>query len=210
MKVVVVFLSLFVTLALQGQSDSFITQCGDLKTFSVDPDYGRKYGLPEISFDLQYPSYMVVDPTKTGQRNYNYNSFFTIDKDSVRTDRVAIGNYVMQGDASIDEDILNMSLINQFANMYEANFELSNQFKGKKTFDGKEFYMFQATGRINRPEAKFDGIYQIQAMLIRPIPTAETGVVFIFQSNENSGITSLDDIGKKGCSSIIWQSLNFK
>lgn len=210
MKVIVAFLCLSFTLTSHGQSDSPISNCGEISGLAFGVEYAQQAGLPEINFELRFPAEMEFTPATAGQKNYNYATFLSHDENGNRKEMISIGYYTMDGDNGEDMDLLNEDLLRQFRQLYVNNFELSNEFLGKKEFDGKEYPMFQTIGKINRPEAKFVGDYHIQAMLVRPTPKAEVGVVFIFQSNENSAISSFEDIGKKGCSSIIWNSLKFK
>lgn len=198
------------SLACQSKGQQALNSCGEGKKLVFDTDYAEAYGLPAIEFELEYPSSMKVEWPSDGKRNLNYAAFYTNDEAGNRKEMVSIGYYTLEGDLVNTIDALNESLISQIRSLYVNNFDLSYEFSGKKEFDGKEYHMFQAIGSIDRPEADFAGTYHVQALLIRPTPTADTGVIFIFQSNENSEISSVDDFGKKGCSSIIWNSLKFK
>jgi hypothetical protein len=210
MKIVVGFLCLFFTLTLTGQSDSSVSNCGEISGLDFGAEYAQQAGLPEINFELRYPAEMEFTPDTAGQKNYNYATFVSLDNTGNRKEMVSIGYYTMDGNDEETMDALNENLLGQFRQMYVDNFELSNEFLGKKEFDGRDYSMFQTLGKIDRPEAQFVGSYHVQAMLVRPTPKAKVGVVFIFQSNQNSDINSFEDIGKKGCSSIIWNSLKFK
>ncbi|MBO6496442.1 MAG: hypothetical protein JJ978_12800 [Roseivirga sp.] len=196
-------------LACESKGQQALEACGEIKTLTIDAEYAQMAGLPEINFELEYPAEMEFTPALEGQKNYNYATFVSRDSLGNRKEMISIGYYTMEGTDEATMDALNEDLLSQFRQMYVANFELSNEFLGKKEFDGKEYPMFQTIGKIDRPEAEFVGSYIVQAMLIRPNPASNSGVVFIFQSNENSAITSFEDIGKKGCSSIIWNSLKF-
>lgn len=207
-KYLVVFL-LLLSLACESKGQQSVQNCGEIKSLSFDAEYAQQAGLPEISFELKYPTEMVFTPATAGQKNYNYATFFSNDEAGNRKEMISIGYYTMDGNDEETMDALNENLLGQFRQMYVNNFELKNEFLGKKEFDSKEYPMFQTIGKINRPDAQFVGDYHIQAMLVRPTPKSEVGVVFIFQSNGNSAISSFEDIGKKGCSSIIWNSLKF-
>ena len=198
------------SLSCESKGQQALNSCGEIKKLVFDADYAKAYGLPELEFELEYPSNMAVDFAAEGKRNLNYAAFYTNDEAGNRSDMVSIGYYTLEGDLGRTIDVLNESLISQIRSLYVNNFDLSFEFSGKKEFDGKEFHMFQATGSIDRPDANFAGTYNVQAMLIRPTPLADMGVIFIFQANENSEISSPDDFGKRGCSSIIWNSLKFK
>jgi len=207
------YLAMFIvllSLSCQSKGQQALNSCGEIKKLVFDADYAKAYGLPEIEFEVQYPSTMQADLAADGKRNLNYASFYSNDEAGNRKEMVSIGYYTLEGDLGKTIDALNESLISQIRSIYVNNFDLSFEFSGKKEFSGKEYHMFQAIGSIDRPEAHFAGTYHVQALLIRPTPTADTGVIFIFQTNENSEITSLDDLGKKGCSAIIWNSLKFK
>lgn len=195
--------------ACESKAQQSLQSCGEVNALSFGPEYAQQAGLPEISFELQYPVEMEFTPATAGQKNYNYATFLSHDDNGNRKEMISIGYYTMEGTDEATMDALNENLLGQFRQMYVDNFELSSEFLGKKEFDGKEYPMFQTIGKIDRPEAQFVGDYHIQAMLVRPNPESKVGVVFIFQSNENSAITSFEDIGKKGCSSIIWNSLKF-
>ena len=207
------YLAMFVvllSLACQSKGPQAVNSCGEGKKLVFDTDYAEAYGLPDIEFELEYPSSMIVEWPSDGKRNLNYAAFYTNDEAGNRKEMVSIGYYTLEGDLVNTIDALNESLISQIRSLYVNNYDLSYEFSGKKEFDGKEYHMFQAIGSIDRPEAHFAGNYHVQAMLIKPLPNSKNGVIIIFQSNENSAILSLDDIGSKGCSAIIWNSLKFK
>lgn len=206
----VTMLIALLSLSCQGRGQQSLSYCGEIKSFSVNPEEARRNGLPEISFELSYPSNMIFEPATAGEKNYNYATFYSLDEAGNRSDMVSVGYYTMEGDDGQTIDVLNEQLISQIRNIYRSSFDLSYEFSGKRSFYGKEYPMYQAIGSIDRAEAQFVGTYYIQVMLIRPTPSAGAGLVFIFQSNENAGILALSDIGAKGCSSIIWSSLKFK
>lgn len=183
---------------------------GPLSSFSVDDAYCRKFGLPEINFSLQYPSNMVEYPPTEGGRNLNYNGFFALDEDSIRTEVAILGNYRLKGDQNMLTDELYMSLLKQFADANRRAFSLSNEFLGKKEFDNSTYYTFEAIGDIDRPEAAFQGRYLIKMIMVPSSATATGGLTFVFMANEDSKIKSHEDFGKTGHSSVIWKSLSFQ
>lgn len=192
-----------------GEGKNMHTNCGELETFSVDRDFCNKMGLPEVEFSLQFPKNLRTDPPSEEYQNQHYNYFLKWNEDEIQTEAFSIGYSTTQRN-TILKDQLTAQVLNQVQSMWkQAGFTLSNEFIGKESFDGKEYSMFRAEGKINNPEIELVGKYLIQCLVVEPEVDNKNGVFIMMLANEDSEISSFQDFSNKGCISAIWQNFKF-
>ncbi|WP_397301179.1 hypothetical protein [Nonlabens ulvanivorans] len=186
-----------------------VEDCGAIKTFTVDKEFANKWDFPDLEFSMDYHEDMETQFPSEGGRNINYASFIIKDQDSIWTESFGIGKYKSNGYAADKRDELNMSLLNQFSNMYKGVFEINDEFKGKRKIDGKDYMVYEAKGSIDRADVGFKGDYLLKMMIVEPQKNADNGLIYIMQANQDSPIKSFEDFGKLGCTATIYQSLKF-
>lgn len=191
------------------EQEQIISNCGEIKVFSVDNDYCRKMGLPEAEFTVKYPVDLIADPPIEGNQNYHYNYFLKLNNKEIQTETISLGYSTTQKNTLL-KDKLSKQILNDIKPMLEQmGFELSDIFIGKKPFDGNNYYMLRARGNINNPENEFVGDYLIQCLIVEPDIDNENGVFVMMFANEESEIKSFDDFSNKGSISTLWKTLKF-
>jgi hypothetical protein len=183
--------------------------CGELTTFTVDEAFCRQMDLPVAKFSLQYPKMLKTDPPLQGYENLHYNYFFAWDENEIQTESISLGYSTTQRNTPL-KGVLKTQILQQVkAMLQQTGFNLTEEFLGDGTFDGKEYAMFRAKGSIQRSDIEFVGNYLIQCLIVEPEVDNENGVFAMMMANQDSDIASFDDFGVKGCTAPIWQSLTF-
>ena len=184
--------------------------CGDMEKFIVDHEYAKKMGLPEVEFSIMYPKNFKTDPPREDYQNYHYNYFLKWDKNEIQTEAISLCYSTVQKNSLMKDALINPILL-QAKQMYEQlGFTFTEDFIGKDTFDGKEYYQFRATGTINNKDRELVGEYKILCLIVEPELNDKNGLFVMMVANQDSEVKNFTDFSSKGCISSIWKSLKFE
>ena len=181
----------------------------DMNSFKVDKEYCQKLGLPEVEFNVMYPKNLKTDPPQEGYQNYAYNYFLKWDKNEIQTEAISLCYSTVQKNSLMKDALVDQILL-QVKQMYEQmGFTFTEDFIGKDTFDGKEYYQFRAKGTINNKDREFVGEYKILCLIVEPEVNDKNGLFVMMVANQDSEIKNFSDFSSKGAISSIWKSIKF-
>ena len=186
-----------------------IPDCGALIEHSVNRKYCIKMELPVSEFTVTYPEQLVMKRQRTELRNIDYVNFMKIDEDGIQTEKISMGGSTIHRNTSLKKMLYKQILAQAKSVALKAGFKLTEEFSGKRVFDGIEYDMFQAIGEIDRPEDKFVGEYLILCLIVESDVDNKNGTFVTMMANEDSNIESFEDFANYGCISTVWKSLHF-
>lgn len=188
---------------------STTTPCGKLIEFRVDNNFCESVDLPMTEFSIQYPEELKSDPPLKGQQNYHYNYFLKLDENNIQTEAISLGFSTTQKNTLMKDQLAKDIFGQVIPVIEEMGFELTDNYMGDETIDGKRYNLMRMEGKINNPEREFVGEYLIQCIIVVPEKENVNGLFLMMFANQNSDIKTFNDFFEKGCISYVWKSLKF-